>query len=285
MTKRRDIDELLEEVVTLPSLPSTIVRITELANDPDASLSVLGRAISADPAIALKTLRLVNSAYYGLRNKVSSVEQAVVLLGLKVIKNLVFTATFLDTLQSGAAVFLHHCVSCGVAMRALSESAKVPGLSKESSEEAFTIGLLHDVGKIVFEQFMPEEFRAVAQLACSKRVPWYQCEQEIIGVDHAELGARLAVKWKLPEDIADAVAGHHELSKSRATEVKAIAAALGVADYICTASGSGSYPGAVVALGADSWCATRLVGSDVPAVLARFFELQPTIEELVQLAA
>jgi len=284
VTEPRDIDALLDEVVTLPSLPSTVAHITELVNDPDCSLTAVGRAISVDPAIALKTLRLVNSAYYGLRNKVSSVEQAVVLLGLKVIKNLVFTATVFDTLKSGVDAFLRHSVSCGMAMRVLAENGNAPGLDEDASEEGFAVGLLHDVGKIIFEQFVPEDFEKVRERAVRSHVPWHEAEQEIIGVDHAAMGARLAANWKLPGNIVAAIAGHHDLAKCADPELKGLAAALSAADYICTAAGAGSHDGAAPVVAPDVWPMSRIVSENVPSLLDKYFRTQSAVEELIQIA-
>ncbi len=143
------LDYLLEEVVTLPSLPSTVAQITSLINDPNANLQDIGKAISADTALALKTLRIVNSAFYGVREKVSTVENATVLLGMKVIKNLVFTAAVFDSLQFGEEGLLRHNVACGMAMKHLLASGLVQAEGLENADDGFIFGLLHDVGKII----------------------------------------------------------------------------------------------------------------------------------------
>ena len=109
MKKPCDIDTLLDEVVTLPSLPSSVAHIMRLVSDPQCPLSAVAQAISSDPPLAMKTLRLVNAAYYGLRQQVGTIEHAVVLLGIKVIKNLAFTATVFDImkpLSSGMAMIV-----------------------------------------------------------------------------------------------------------------------------------------------------------------------------------
>ena len=278
----RDIDYLLEEVITLPSLPRTVDHISQLVTDPNCSLAKIAKAISADPAIAMKTLRLVNAAFYGLRQKVSTVEHAVVLLGLKVIKNLVFTATVFDTLKSSVDSLLIHSVSCGVAMRVLVENGKNVGV--ESAEEAFIYGLLHDVGMIIFEQFMPEEFETVNATCLARKIPRYQAERAIIGCDHTMIGARLAQKWKLPGSIVDTIAGHHDLTQCVDKDMQPVAAALSVADYMCAACGLWSYPDAVVHVSEDAWKASGIDAKDMPKILDAFFESFPSIDELVKMA-
>ena len=284
MNDSRHIDYLLEEVVTLPSLPVTVAHITDMIRDPDCSLGEVGKAISADPAIALKTLRLVNSAYYGMSQKVTSVEHAVVLLGQKVIKNLVFTATVFDTLQGSVDTFLRHSISAGVAMRILTESGKHPGLIG-TPDEAFVFGLLHDVGKIIFEQFLPREFERVAEMAVSKGVPWFEAEREIIGGDHAEMGARLAEKWRLPTNLINAIAGHHDLSQCRDPKMRGLAALLSVADYMVSASGVVAYPDTEVTVRDEMWTTAAFSGSEMKSMLDQYFDSFGTIEELMHLAA
>lgn len=281
MSKPRDISYLLEEVVTLPSLPRTVAHISQLVADPDCSLATVAKAISADPAIALKTLRLVNSAFYGLRQKVSTVEHAVVLLGMKVIKNLVFTATVFDTLKSSVDTLLRHSVSCGVAMRVLVESTR--GASVESAEEAFIYGLLHDVGMIIFEQFLPKEFEMISTACQVRGIPRFQAEREIIGVDHAVMGAKLAQKWKLPDNIVNVIAGHHDLEQCVDPAMKSVSATLSVADYICTACALSSIPNSVTLVSPEIWEASKISSHSMPRILDDFFNAFPSIDELVQM--
>ncbi|MBI5094643.1 MAG: HDOD domain-containing protein [Candidatus Hydrogenedentes bacterium] len=283
MKKPVDIDYLINEVITLPSLPSTVSRISDLLNDPTAPLSDVGKIIATDPAIALKTLRLVNSAYYGLATKVTSVEHAVVLLGVKVIKNLVFTATVFDTFKSGADVLLKHSVATGMAMQAMVESCG--SRSDVDREGAFVFGLLHDIGKIILEEFLPEEFEQARGLAKRRAVPVYQVEREIIGVDHAEVGGRLAENWKLPPELINAISGHHDLSQCRSNAMRPLAAMLSVADYICVASGIPAETGAVCIVSDDIWRASGVTSRQVPAILGKFFAAVPGIDEICQVAA
>lgn len=282
MTAPRDIDYLLEEVVTLPSLPTTVTQITELVSDPNCSLAMVAKAVSSDPAIALKTLRLVNSAFYGLRQQVATVEHAVVLLGMKVIKNLVFTATVFDTLKTGVDTLLRHSVSTGVAMRVLIGYGKnfPPG----SSEEAFVYGLLHDVGIILMEQFLPREHALVSAACAARKIPRFEAEREIIGADHAMIGMRLAHKWRLPENIVNVIGGHHDLSQCPDPAMIPLAATLSISDYICTSCAMPSLPESVTRVDPAMWSAAGLSSEDVPEVLQAFFDSYPNIEELVKLA-
>jgi HD-like signal output (HDOD) protein len=278
-----DIDYLLEEIITLPSLSASVARIVQLLNDPDSSLGDVGKVISNDPAIALKTLRLANSASYGLRERVTSVEHAVTLLGTRVIQNLVLTATVFDTLSSGANLLFQHSVGVGLAARSILR-ARVSGLSLDP-EEAFVYGLLHDIGKIILEDYLSDELVRAEELSRARGVPAHVAEEELIGADHAEIGGRLAMNWRLPDTIAGAILGHHDLSRCEDEEHRAYAALLSVADSICIAAGLPSYEGAIADDTSEAWQVLGVGSTQVPAILNEFFASLPEVEELTEAMA
>lgn len=280
MSTPRDIDNLLEEIITLPSLPATLARIVQLLNDPDMSLHDVGKAITADPAISLKTLRLANSASYGLRERVTSVEHAVALLGAKVIQNLVLTATVFETLSSGASHLFRHSIAVGLAARSV---VRVGGTALAlEPEEAFVYGLLHDIGKIVLEDYMAEDLSQAEELSRTQRIPAYAAEREVIGADHAEIGGRLAQNWRLPDSIAAAILAHHDLSRCDDSEHCRFAAVLNVADAMCIAAGLPSFEGAVADDSSESWRLLGVANSQIPAILDEFFASLPEVEELTE---
>ena len=283
--KKIDLDYLLDEVISLPSLPGTVAAVMTLVNDPKCSLAAVAKAISADPPLAMKTLRLVNTAYYGLRQKITTIEHAVVLLGTKVIKNLTFTATVFDIIKGGHADdFFRHSVCCGLATRSLFENSHVKMVC-ESSDEAFVFGLLHDIGKIMLEQFMPDEVGQVHQIIKERQIPCYQAEQEILGIDHAQLGARLAEKWKLPEYLSASIAGHHVVSQCTMNGARPLAGFVAIADYICAQCDVCVTKENPVFLDEEAWKYTALTAKDIPGIMDIFFEKLGSLDELMQLAA
>jgi len=280
MGKTYDIDQILDEVVTLPSLPGTVAQIMQLVDDPSSPLSLVAKAISADPPLAIKTLRLVNTAYYGLRQKVTTIEHAVVLLGTKVIKNLAFTATVLDIMKDGMDNFFRHSVACGVVMRVI--ALKGPGgLPTESPDEAFVYGLLHDIGKVLFEKYMPNEMREVRLIIQAESIPAYQAEQQVIGIDHSEMGASIGMKWKLPDPLVASIRAHHNMALAEDPEHARLAAATAIADLICSRCGIVSDPAPVTAA-PEVWEAAGLTSRDIPPIMDGFFAELPNVEELVQ---
>ncbi len=282
--ERRDIEYLLSEVVSLPSLPATVTKMMELMEDENVALAEVGHVISADPAIALRTLRLVNSAYYGVGQKVLSVEHAVAMLGSKVIRNLVCAAAVFDTLSSATECFAKHSVACGVAMRIVKDTVG-EACTIELDEEAFVFGLLHDVGKIVFEAFMSKEFNKVMEASRMSEMMWYELEREIIGVDHAEMGARLCENWNLPEELIEAVKGHHDLSVCDGTDSRASAATLHIADYVCCTNGYAGFVSNSVNLSDEALDTVNLNRDDVDFISQRFLKEKAGIEELLKLSA
>lgn len=278
-----DVEQLLEEVVTLPSMPDTLDQLTTMLNDPDCAMADVARLISMDPAIALKTLRLVNSAYYGLGQEVRSVDHAVVMLGAKVIKNLVLTASVFETFEGGVGRFLEHSIACGVAMRVLASTGPLKA-ELGSPDEAFVYGLLHDIGKVIFRQFMPDACERVARTVAEKQCTWHRAELEVIGVDHGVLGARLAQKWKLSRSIVAAIAFHHDVNACP-QEFQRIAGTLAVANHLVSAAGYPSTDDAVILLPPEAWAASGLAREDMPGALDAFCAALTEITELLSMAA
>lgn len=284
MAEAVDLDYLLSEVVTLPSLPSTVANITRLVNNPDSTLAQVGKSVSADPAIALKTLRLVNSAYYGLREQVSSVDHAVVLLGMKVVQNLVLTAAVFETFSTGEESLLRHSIIVGAAMRVLVDSGAAKNVSFEQPEEGFTYGLLHDVGKIIMHEHLPDEFGKVKDLVAAEGKSWAEAEMEVLDFDHGILGSRLAQHWKLAPELCDAIAGHHDLSQCEEASNRPLAALLAIADYIAYASEFPAFYGVPVKLDDAVWETAGVSSESLIEVMDEFFDALPDTEELMALA-
>lgn len=282
MIKPHEIDYLLDEIVTLPSQPQMLARITRLVSQPDVAVADVGKAVSADPSIALKTLRLVNSALYGLGNKVVSVEHAVALLGIDVIRNLVLTATVFDTFKRGTECLLIHSVACGVAMRAV--SIETGAIEPSEIDGVFVYGLLHDIGKIVFQEFLPEETATAEEISRARQIPMFEAEREIIGCDHAEMGSRLAQAWQLPDEFIAAVGAHHDFSSCEVPSARKLAALLAISDLICWASGMMSVPDAPVRVKDGAWEAAGVPNRSIPQIVNKFFSFQTELHELVDIA-
>ncbi len=282
MDKPSNIETMLDGLVTLPSLPTTVARTMQMLDDPDASLQDIGKAIAQDPSLSFKSLRLVNSAFYALRDKVNSVERGVVLLGIKVVRNLVVTASVFETFKGGEASLLRHAVACGTAGRILSKSA---GAAITDGNEAFMYGLLHDVGKIIIQQNLPKEWKQIVTHVGDGRFSAHEIEHRVLGTDHAQIGGLLGTKWKLQEDIVGAIAGHHDLSRCATPQQRRRAAFVGVCDWIAYQAGYPAIAGTAVSENPAIWQESNLDPEQMAPAIEELTASQSSIDEFISLAA
>lgn len=276
-----DLELILDEIVTLPSLPSSVIKLQGMINDPDVALKDIGEVISTDPAVALKTLRLVNSAQYGRGTKITSVEHACTMLGINVIRNLVLSAAVLEQMQAGTDQFMKHSLATGMAAEmtaAASPNVLIP------PDEAFVYGVLHDIGKMIFLEHVEERFTSAIELAESTQIPLYKAEHSILGADHAKMGARLAVHWKLPDALVDAIGGHHDLSQCINDSHRPLAALVAAANYMVWAAGFTSGTSVPPEIPDGTWEALGIGSSDIPAIVDDFLDAVPNLGELLTLA-
>ena len=278
MTPPQDIDSLLESVVSLPGLPGIIARALSMLDNPDSSLHDVGELLSTDPGTAARVLRMANSAAYGLRHQVTSVEHAVPMLGASAVRNVCIGATALEHLKRGATAFVRHSVSSGVLMEILTRtSTKV----ESSPDEAFIYGVLHKLGMLIFLEHMPKECELSRSVARDRSIPLYRAEREVIGADYAEMGSRLAKHWELPDGIVGAIAGQHEVARCEDPRYQPVAALLQVANVICMAAGLHSDPEDTSTIEPEAWEQTGLTNAALVSVLGEFFEALPGVDALV----
>jgi HD-like signal output (HDOD) protein len=199
-------------VERMPAFPKSVQRILELTRDINCRPKDLVEVIEKDPVITIKVLQTVNSAYYGLPKKITSINQSAVYLGANTLKNLALTFSVVGMLpqQNGAGFDMQHylmssLVTAGVG-RQLGAKFPAPGADPT---DCYIAGLLHDFGKVVFALYMAPEFRRALDLAAGENLPLHAAEQRIIGADHTLVGAMLAQRWQFPQYLVDCIAGHH----------------------------------------------------------------------------
>ena len=227
-------DETIRGIVSgldhLPSAPTLYFELTQALAKPDATVSDVTEIVQKDPALSAKILQLVNSAYFGLPQRVTTLQHAVSYLGLDPIKALSLSAHVFGTLEGtnpgGLAVDRlqkSSLLTATLAKRFVSD--------KKLADEAFTSGIVHDVGRLVLALRMPDRMRDVQRDAtASKRAP-FVVEREHLGATHAEVGAYLLGSWGLPLTVVEAVAYHHEPLKA-GEGVREVLAAVHVADAL-----------------------------------------------------
>lgn len=235
----RRLQALVQQVRDLPALPEAAVKVMRLADDPRASAADVARVLSADQAMTARILKLANSAFYGASRRVATVTEAVVLLGLRTVRNMTMALSCQDMLDKslpgyamGAGDLWRHSFCSAYAAQCLARRAHY-----RAAEEAFVGGLLHDVGKVVLNIYLQTEWRKVSQIAVRAHLPFMDAERAVLGFDHAEAGARVLEKWNLPLPLIDCVRFHHDpLSQP---EPSLLTALVHIADVQCLLLGVG----------------------------------------------
>ena len=217
-------------VQKMPSLSTTVGKVLEICSRTDTSPNDLNKVISLDPVLTGQVLKLINSAYYSLVNKVTSLTRAIIMLGLNTVKNLALSTAIIrsvgQTKKSKSlpiSKFWAHSIGVGVLAKLLAGELDV---SFGEREEYFVAGLLHDLGKIPFG----DEYIAVLALINKKRQSLISLERENLLLDHQEVGRLIAEKWKLNAAISEAICLHHN-PELASEENKQLVAVVSLADF------------------------------------------------------
>ncbi|MDX9834994.1 MAG: HDOD domain-containing protein [Desulfobulbus sp.] len=229
----------------MPSLSTTVSKVLEICSRPDTVPNDLNKVISLDPVLAGQVLRLTNSAYYSLVNKVTSLTRAIVMLGLNTVKNLALSTAIIRTVgqaKKSQALpireFWAHSIAVGATAKLL---AAARDLSLVEREEYFVAGLLHDLGKVP----LADEYTEVFARVNTGQEPLVTVEQQILKLDHQEVGAMIAAKWKLNAVITDAICHHHTPTLA-GHEHRDLVATVALADFfVCLfdiGNGGNHYP-------------------------------------------
>lgn len=212
------LKQIQSYIARLPSLSTTVAKVLETCNNPESSPNDLNRVISLDPLLTAQVLRLINSAYYSLRQPVSSLTRAIILLGINTVKNLVLSCAILEQLRHkhsfrtlSAEKFWAHSLGVGVISKCL---AVVKGVSLAEQEEYFICGLLHDLGKIPLNQKFPDDYLKALDIAEKSCRPLGHAESVVFGIDHATIGGWIARKWRLSPAVIESLDYHHRPEES-----------------------------------------------------------------------
>jgi len=214
MEKQKLHQKIYAKIEELPTLPAVIPKLLSLMDNPKSSAADVTDIISHDPALTAKLLKVANSAYYGFPAKISDLKHAVALLGFNLVKSLAISIGVIKNLPRGkqsayfsaSGLWLHSLVVATV----MQDMGRRFYSRNDNHDYLFIIGLLHDLGKVVLDQFFPESFNEVLEKAnAGEHVKLHQVEREVIGIDHCEVSAMLLTRWKFPPKIVQPIAGHH----------------------------------------------------------------------------
>jgi putative nucleotidyltransferase with HDIG domain len=237
VTVRNDI---LAKVRTVPSMPSIVVKLRKYLSDPEVSFDELAKVIECDPGLTANLLQLANSAYFGWSRKIKTVKEAVTRLGTNRIFQMVLCMSVAPLvrkpikgydMESGG--LWHHSIATAVGAEMLAKALKMP-----YAEEAFTAGLLHDMGKILLGTFVEVDDEPIKKLVADDGMSFNEAERQVLGIDHAEAAAELLQYWRLPESVVAAARWHHTPDQVE-DKYRDIVDLVHVADILCIRMGWG----------------------------------------------
>ncbi len=278
------MQELIKEIKKLKPIPAIVNQIIEIVDEPDSSMKDIANIIKYDPAVTANLLKVCNSAYFGLKNPAESVEDAVSLLGIDQIVELVL-------MKSGATVMVDKLDGYGFvkgAMWKYSVSSALIAkqianrLSMENKNTIFTASLLKDIGKTVLDKSVSDSFEKINTLVLNQNMSFIEAEKKVIGVDHSELGAMIAKIWKFSPKMVSIIRNHHCLDASMYKDKDV--AVVYFADCVCMMLGIGVgaddlaykfHKEAMAELGIDA--------NEMPEIIIEFSENMQKVEELLNL--
>jgi putative nucleotidyltransferase with HDIG domain len=198
----------------MPPLPTSVGKVLEICQKPNAQPNDLNKVISLDPVLLARVMKLINSAYYGLTQEVTSLVRAIIMLGLNTVKNLALSTAVLGSINTSHTKnavlnldgFWLHSLCVGVMAKHL---ARLRSVAAQDQETYFFCGLLHDIGKVPLNNRVPEDYLSALQYSSEKRISLVQAEAATLEFTHCDAGYLIINTWKLSDDIKDVVAFHH----------------------------------------------------------------------------
>ncbi len=204
------LKRVVQRIYDIPSFPQVILRLAEVAEDPNSSSADLAEVMDKDQALSAKVLKLVNSAFYSLPRPVSSLRHAITLVGFNSVRSLAISVSVRsafpgDDDAAAQQSFWEHSLTVACATRYLGELNRLP-----YKDDLFTAGLMHDIGVLVSRRYLAAEVKEADLLVTNTGVSSIVAERQVIGVEHTLLGAWLAEHWRLPPLLHAAIRDHHE---------------------------------------------------------------------------
>lgn len=210
--------ELVSDISGLVTLPEVYLHINRVVDDPNCSTSEIAKAVGKDPSFTVRLLQIANSALYHFSSPIDTVEKAVIRIGTSQIRNLALSMSAVSSFAGlpnelvSMENFWKHSLLCALAAKHLAREMR-----RCDPDALFTAGLLHDIGELVIFNRLPEQAKEslILVLDGAEELQVNEAEQQVIGLDHAEVGAELARKWNLPPMIEECIACHHHIENAQ----------------------------------------------------------------------
>ncbi|MCX7966384.1 MAG: HDOD domain-containing protein [Syntrophorhabdaceae bacterium] len=264
----------VENTQNLPTIPATLKNILNFLENSSISINKISDFISKDPVLTMKVLKMINSPVYGFPGRISSVNQAVLLLGLNVIKGMLLGVSVFELMQKAMTGLWEHSLGCAALSNLL---AKKKGL--KSPEDVTIAGLLHDIGKVLLAVNIPELYEKLIAATDKHGFTILEEENAVLGVNHAEVGSWIAKKWNFPNQLIEIIQFHHEAHKAKTANLECCIVHL--SDVLIRAKGFG-FAGDhfVPEVNQHAWDNIGLSEGDIKELLINMEESLEDYEEL-----
>lgn len=265
---RVSLDDIVRAVNDLPALPSVVVKVMKLAEDPNSTAQDINNVLTQDQAMTARVLKLANSAFYGFPRRIATVTDATVFLGFKTIKSIVMAASVSDILNAEMTGYAlehgelwKHSQCVAMAARHIARKAKFAQL-----DLAYTSGLLHDIGKVILNNAMKQFYHEVVAKVSEGNIDFIEAENMVLGFNHAMVGSKVAEKWNLPLELVDTIAHHHSPEKAKVN--KPLTSIVHLADAVCVSMGIGiGIDGMLYAVSEEALRILKMDEEDIYAII------------------
>ncbi|OPY92672.1 MAG: HDOD domain protein [Syntrophaceae bacterium PtaU1.Bin231] len=213
--ERRAILNRIDGIQDLPTIPHVLLEINRMLQENEVSNKKMQEVIEKDQAVTAKLLKLVNSSFYGFRSRIVDISQALMILGFNTVRNSIATVAAVDIFRAKAQFdpfdirdLWKHSLAVAVTGRRLAEKGRLA-----PPDDCFVAGLLHDIGKLIMVQHLPDLFRQVLTVQREEQLSFIAAERRILPLDHAVIGGHLVEKWRFPTRLVGAIVHHHKVTK------------------------------------------------------------------------
>ena len=225
-------EQLVEKIDDLPTIPAVATQVLQLLDQPDVRIEQVADLMLSDQVMTARVLKMINSPVYKPGNRITSLKRALVYLGMRHIREVALTTSFINAFDDNAGAFevgtfWEHSFGVGMVSKVIAEKIGYPDL-----EQAYIGGIIHDIGEVFLSNYLREEFQAVLDSVKGKPVSLVDAEAEQLGTTHCEIGLCMARKWNFPEAYCEVIAYHH--TPSDATIDPVLCAIVNLSDLFCS---------------------------------------------------
>jgi putative nucleotidyltransferase with HDIG domain len=226
------LKEKVQNIIQLPALPTIAVEVASLIDNPNTSVSKLTQVISADQVLTAKVLKIANSPFYGFQRKISTLDFAIMVLGFDSLKEILISISLISSFKKkqdkyfNSKEFWEHSLATGIAARTLARQ-----LGYRISGESFVAGLIHDIGILVTHQYFHDDYEQIVDAVTGGKSTFQDMEETVLFATHGDIGAWLAERWNLPDQLIEAIKFHHK--PALAERNPQLTALIHFVDYLC----------------------------------------------------